>query len=126
MSVVGEVIAGFGIAISTYYTKKKIQSATRRQSKVDAKESRDEDMAKAAELASIKTNLEWIIKQLGKSPNGGGIMEQMKNFMGTTTDNFTRVFEKIETIQGHQATSNLAIQRVELLQAEHYKWHEKG
>lgn len=91
MSAAGEAIAGVGVAISTYYTRKKIKNSRKSQNRLDIKAEVDEEMAKARELAEIKTNLQWIMRQLGESPNGGGIMQQVKEHIAETKENFAEI-----------------------------------
>lgn len=98
MSAVGEAIAGVGLVISTYYTRKKIKNSRKSQDKLDIKAEVDEEMAKAKELSDLqsdlrvlRTDIGWIKAQLGKSPNSGGAMEQMLTFVNTATKEFAEI-----------------------------------
>lgn len=97
-NVVGHAIAGVGLAISAYYGTSKLRRTKRRDANEETKAEVDEAMAKAKELADLReglivlsTDIGWIKEQLGKSPNGGGIMEQMQKFIETANKEFASI-----------------------------------
>jgi hypothetical protein len=89
-----------------------------RQSKSD--KAKEKELAEAKELQSIKTNLEWIMGQLGKDghvPNGGGMMEKVNNFITEQKTHNVNSDSKLEAL-----TISSAEQKV--LLSEHFRYHE--
>lgn len=84
--------------------------------KAKAKAAAAAEQVKALELQEIKNSLKWLKEQFGESPNGNGIMQQLKQHIGETRVGFTGVSTE-------QIKTNLALARVEVKQAQHETWH---
>lgn len=98
MSVVADAIAGAGLLLSGYVTKRKLDRTKRRDAKAETKAEVDDEVAKAKELSGLesdikvlKSDMVWIKEQLGKSPNGGGAMEQLLKFVNTANKEFSDI-----------------------------------
>ena len=64
-------------------------------------------------------SVDWLKKQFGEKPNGGGIMEQLSNFMEDTRGEFVHVKENQQAIA-------LDVVTLKTLQSEHARWHENS
>lgn len=91
-------VAAIWIPLLTIHHKDKKDK--KREAKVEAEKlvlekKRLEEVKEAekAEITEIKKNIGWLMKQFGKNPNGGGIMEQVKEHIAYTKAEFTEVRE---------------------------------
>lgn len=105
MSIIGEIAGGATFITGTYYGRKKWKIAKAKQ----LQELINAENAKAREMQQIKDTLVWVKKQFGESPNGGGIMEQLKDHIAETRQEFA-------DIRVGMANTNIALARMETKQ----------
>lgn len=61
--------------------------------KAAAKVLADIEQAKALEVQALKNSIDWLKKQFGAKPNGGGIMEKLDRHIDFTETKFVRIEE---------------------------------
>lgn len=98
MNVVADTIAGVGVFLSGYFGKRKLDRTRRGDAKAETKAEVDDVMAKAKELADLRSDLKvlstdigWIKEQLGRNPNGGNAMQQVLSFVNTANQEFSDI-----------------------------------
>lgn len=99
---------GVGIAFLTY----------RKATKKDREAKAEALKAKIEKEALLYDSVDWLKQQFGKKPNGGGIMEQLSDFMAETRLEFVHVKENQQIIA-------LDVREVKTLQSEHTRSHER-
>lgn len=104
----GEIIGTLTLLTTIYYTQKKRREVLKKV-----------ELEKAVIFHSLIESMEFVKKQFGEAPNGGGIMEQLKDHITETRESFATVIED-------QFQTKLALSEVKVLQSEHSRWHERS
>lgn len=141
MSLFEEICLGIGTVVSIWIPLLSMRRSDKRHKKEEeranerAKKKAEDDLiakqleiekARNAEMNEIKQNIGWLMKQFGKSPNGGGIMEQMKDHIAFTKEGF-RILQEGQQTTNEKVAENIQVtlttaQRVE----DHLKLVEAG